>query len=101
LYEWNARVQITTWGSRYPADTGGLRDYANKEWNGILRDFYYKRWSAYWQTLTDVLNGKSMVNLDYYAIEEPWTVAHNRYSSAPEGDCVTVVKDLFNRAFEN
>ena len=26
LYEWNARVQITTWGNRYCADTGGLRD---------------------------------------------------------------------------
>ena len=24
LYEWNARVQITTWGNRYCADTGGL-----------------------------------------------------------------------------
>ena len=26
LYEWNARVQITTWGNRFCADTGGLRD---------------------------------------------------------------------------
>ena len=43
LYEWNARVQITTWGNRVCADDGGLRDYAHKEWNGILRDFYYKR----------------------------------------------------------
>ena len=37
LYEWNARVQITTWGNRYCADTGGLRDYAHKEWQGLLR----------------------------------------------------------------
>ena len=29
LYVWNARVQITTWGNRYCADTGGLRDYAH------------------------------------------------------------------------
>ena len=46
LYEWNARTQITTWGNRYCADTGGLRDYAHKEWNGLLRDFYYKRWAG-------------------------------------------------------
>ena len=39
LYEWNARVQITTWGNRYCADIGKLRDYAHKEWNGLLRDF--------------------------------------------------------------
>ena len=47
LYEWNARVQITTWGNRYCADTGGLRDYAHKEWNGLLRDFYAPRWKHY------------------------------------------------------
>ena len=35
LYEWNARVQITTWGNRLAADDGGMRDYANREWNGI------------------------------------------------------------------
>ena len=44
LYEWNARVQVTTWGNRVAADEGGLRDYAHKEWNGLLRDFYYNRW---------------------------------------------------------
>lgn len=47
LYEWNARVQITTWGNRVCANDGGLRDYAHKEWNGLLKDFYYKRWAAY------------------------------------------------------
>ena len=43
LYEWNARVQVTTWGNRVAADEGGLRDYAHKEWNGLLRDFYYNQ----------------------------------------------------------
>jgi len=99
LYEWNARVQITTWGNRYSADNGGLRDYAHKEWNGILKDFYYKRWAAYWQTLTDVLNGKPMVDLDYYAMEEPWTKITDTYSSTPEGDCIKVAHEVFDKAF--
>ena len=30
LYEWNARVQITTWGNRTAADKGGLRAYAQR-----------------------------------------------------------------------
>ena len=47
LYEWNARVQVTTWGNRVAADEGGLRDYAHKEWNGLLRDFYYNRWKVW------------------------------------------------------
>lgn len=101
LYEWNARVQITTWGNRVCANDGGLRDYAHKEWNGLLKDFYYKRWAAYWQTLQDVLDGKPMVELDYYAMEEPWTLAHNPYTSQPEGDCVSVAKEIFNEVFPN
>ena len=101
LYEWNARVQITTWGNRVCANDGGLRDYAHKEWNGILKDFYYKRWAAYWQTLQDVLDGKPMVELDYYAMEEPWTLAKNPYSAQPEGDCISVAKEVFNKVFKN
>ena len=101
LYEWNARVQITTWGNSVCANDGGLRDYAHKEWNGLLKDFYYKRWAAYWQTLQDVLDGKPMVELDYYAMEEPWTLAHNPYASQPEGDCVSVAKEVFNEVFPN
>lgn len=96
LYEWNARVQITTWGNRTCADEGGLRDYAHKEWNGILRDFYYMRWAAYWKTLQDQLDGKPEVKLDYYAMEEPWTLSRNHYSSEPEGDCI----DMARKALE-
>ena len=66
-YEWNARTQITTWGNRVCADDGGLRDYAHKEWNGILKDFYYKRWSTYFASLEDQLNGKPKVDIDFYS----------------------------------
>ena len=112
LYEWNARVQITTWGNRYCADTGGLRDYAHKEWQGLLKDFYYVRWESYFEALAaqmkaqqkpqpELLGGgpnatktaaelfqmalPQEVKLDYYAIEEPWTLRHNAYTAAPEG----------------
>ena len=58
LYEWNARVQITTWGNRACADGGGLRDYAHKEWQGLLKDFYYMRWAAYFKALTTQMEAK-------------------------------------------
>lgn len=99
LYEWNARVQITTWGPRECADKGKLRDYAHKEWNGILKDFYYPRWEAYWQTLRDNFEGKPLVELDYYAMEEPWTLSHTPYSSAPEGDCIDTAREVFTLVF--
>ena len=100
LYEWNARTQITTWGNRFCADEGGLRDYAHKEWNGLLRDFYYKRWSAWWEMLQGVLDGRrKLEDIDWYAMEEPWTKAHNVYSNAPEGDPIDTARAVFKEAF--
>lgn len=95
LYEWNARVQITTWGNRECADKGGLRDYAHKEWNGILKDFYYKRWATWWQMLQGVLDGGEMKEIDWYAMEEPWTLEHNPYKSEAEGDCIDTARQVF------
>jgi alpha-N-acetylglucosaminidase len=100
LYEWNARVQITTWGNRICADQGGLRDYAHKEWNGLLKDFYYKRWAEYFKTLDDQLDGKEEKTIDFYAMEEPWTKMHNIYSPQPQGNCVDIAKKVFKDGIE-
>ena len=121
LYEWNARVQITTWGNRTCADKGGLRDYAHKEWQGLLRDFYYKRWEAYFNALAHQMEAQTKpqpellgggensnktaaelfalalpqeVQLDYYALEEPWTLQHNNYTAMPEGNPIDVAKEI-------
>lgn len=116
-YEWNARVQITTWGNRYCADTGKLRDYAHKEWQGILKDFYYPRWQKYFEVMQEQFDGKApvlpvgnsswlknsqdnpLLNIDWYAMEEPWTLDHTPYSAAPEGDVVSTAKEVFAEAF--
>lgn len=95
LYEWNARVQITTWGNRTAANQGGLRDYAHKEWNGILRDFYYNRWKIWIDAKTAQLNGAPAQKIDFYAIEEPWTLQTNKYSSLPEGDVIEVARAAY------
>ena len=79
-------VKSTAWGNRTWADAGGLRDYAHKEWNGILKDFYYKRWEAWWKMLQGVLDGGEMQEIDWYAMEEPWTLQHNPYKTETEGD---------------
>ena len=35
-FESNARYLITTWGPRVASEDGGLRDYAHREWSGLL-----------------------------------------------------------------
>jgi len=71
--EWNARVQITTWGTRVTADDGNLHEYANKEWSGILRTLYYDRWKRFFDMLTASLNGEPEQQIDFYPMEEAWT----------------------------
>ena len=119
LYEWNARVQITTWGNRYCADTGGLRDYAHKEWQGLLKDFYFPRWKAYFAALLAQMQAwqrpqpellatgpnanktsselfamalPQEVKIDWYAMEEPWTLKQNPYTAEPEGDALDMAR---------
>ena len=118
-YEWNARVQITTWGNRVCADKGGLRDYANKEWQGLLKDFYYNRWKIYFDALEKQMADDTKPNyealgsgknanktaselfamalphgpeIDWYAIEEPWTLQHNQYSAKAVGNAVEMAR---------
>ncbi len=100
LYEWNARVQVTTWGNRVAADKGGLRDYAHKEWNGLLRDFYYNRWKVWIDCQKAQLDGVPVKAIDFYAIEEPWTKQTNPYSSQAEGDVIAVAKEVYAKITE-
>lgn len=98
-YEWNARTQITIWGNRDAAERGGLREYAHKEWNGVLRDFYYPRWKAYFDALAETFDGKPMKPLDFYAMDEKWTLMHNEYPSKAQGDPVEYSQEAFTKIF--
>lgn len=94
-YEWNARVQITTWGNRVAADDGGLHDYAHREWNGLLRDFYYLRWKTWLDEQLKSFEGGQPKAIDFYALEEPWALKHNSYASEAEGNPVDIACEIY------
>lgn len=96
LYEWNARVQITTWGNRICADNGGLHDYGHKEWQGLLKDFYYLRWSTFMKSLANQLSLQDTPRIDWYGLEESWTLQKNPYSSKAEGSPIDVAKEVID-----
>ena len=51
-YEMNARRLITTWG-------GSLNDYACRNWNGLMWNYYGERWGCYIRQATvAVLSGR-------------------------------------------
>ena len=95
--EWNARVQISTWGNRYAANRGGLRDYAHKEWNGILKDLYYVRWEKYFEYLKGKMKGIEIPKIDFYEIEEKWTLDAKEYNFLYDKNVVDKVVDVFSK----
>ncbi len=73
----NAKTQITYWGPDNPKTD--LHDYANKEWNGLLRYFYLPRWEMFVKTSTARLKGEKIAEPDYFKFEKTWTEKPDLY----------------------
>lgn len=86
--ERDARTLITTWGGRQAADNGGLHDYSNREWQGLLADFYMPRWKRWFDERLRLWDSGKTPEIDFYPMEEKWARATGGYSSAPQGDPV-------------
>lgn len=84
MFEFNARALITTWaGNRTACDIGGLRDYSNKQWSGLTKDLYLKRWQKWVSRCIDILSGKRPRRIDYFYIENNWCFERNDYPAVP------------------
>lgn len=67
LYRRNAAMLVTVWGDSIAANSGGLHDYSHREWAGLLRELYYPRWKAFFDS---ELRGAPKP--DFYRMEEEW-----------------------------
>jgi len=84
-FEWNARVQITLWADREGAVE--LRDYAAREWQGLLSDFYRPRWESFISRLEiSLLTGKPLAEIRHYDEELPFVYRKKEYPTVPTGD---------------
>lgn len=98
LNEWNARVQITTWGGREPSDQGGLHDYSNREWQGLLRDFYLPRWQRWFAARLQNWNTPTPPEIDFYEMESDWTRRTNPYDPAPQANPIQTARQVLTEA---
>lgn len=98
LLEYNARNQLTLWGPK-----GEHLDYANKQWCGFVKDYYYKRWFLFVSSLGDALKSGTKFNQKIFgqkcfdSVEAPWTMQRNIYSTKPKGDTIQISQDLYNK----
>jgi len=92
LCEKNARMQITYWGPDDP--TTDARDYAFKQWSGLLRDFYLPRWEMFVHEL-EAQAGNKGPHVDSFEFEKAWTKSRNEYPVAPSSDPVATAIAAF------
>ncbi|MGW2815121.1 alpha-N-acetylglucosaminidase [Streptomyces sp. NPDC001415] len=86
---------LTVWGPRGAANGGGLRDYANREWSGLVGGLYTLRWRTYFDTLsTSLATGRPPAPVDWYALEDEWVRTHPAYGVEPKGDVVAVAGEV-------
>jgi Alpha-N-acetylglucosaminidase (NAGLU) tim-barrel domain/Alpha-N-acetylglucosaminidase (NAGLU) C-terminal domain/Alpha-N-acetylglucosaminidase (NAGLU) N-terminal domain/NPCBM-associated, NEW3 domain of alpha-galactosidase len=97
--EWDARTILTVWGHRRAADAGGLHDYANREWAGLMSDFYRARWAAYFAALEEALAEREPPEeIDWFAWEDGWTRRQNAFPVTPQGDPYGVARAVAREA---
>ena len=96
LYEKNARMLLTTWGDRPQCERGGLHDYANREWQGLLSNFYYPRWKAFFER--DCQPQRWFDDFEWPFVTGSLT-PYATFTASPEGDELEVVKSLFAKYF--
>lgn len=86
-YEFNARNQITLWG-----DDGEILDYATKQWNGIVKDYYLPRWTLFFQQLTNSLENNVTFHQWQFQedvfkeVEYPFNTANKIYPTQAQGE---------------
>ncbi len=83
-FEFYARVQITTWSD---SRTGWFHEYAAKEWQGMLSDFYRPRWEAFVSMLElSLYAGKPLPAYRDYDREIMFAYGRKDYPLRPQGD---------------
>ena len=94
-YEQFARELITTW-----TIPQSHRDYANREWSGLLGTYYLGRWEIWLKVLADAAdNGWKIDNRKavhkLWKFECGWTRKRNTFPVKPSGDEVKLSEEAY------
>ena len=95
LAEWNARAIVSFWGS-YSPDTN-LRDYAHKEWAGLIRDLYRPRWVEFFESVENYVETGKMKKSNPTEQSIKWSCQKNYYESEPRSDSVSVALEILEK----
>ena len=89
-----ARTQITLWGDR--AGSEFLHDYCQREWQGMLSDFYLPRWKRFIGELERcIAENRPYKEPDWYDFDYEFTLSQKEYPLTPKNNLRGVCKKIF------
>ena len=111
-FDMNARTLITLWGD-VNASTSALYDYSWREWSGLIKEYYYVRWSMFYKEVIEhmenhkrlvIKNGNDYVSRARYLnydfgrklgkFELEWGKTYKEYEYPVDKDTVDISKKL-------
>ncbi|MFE7243711.1 alpha-N-acetylglucosaminidase TIM-barrel domain-containing protein [Streptomyces sp. NPDC057580] len=91
--QYDNRSIITTWTS-----SRSLNDYVAREYSGIMKDLYAKRWSAYFASLdTALVNNTTPAPVDFFAMSNTWARETTPYKSTATGHSYNVASAVADK----
>ncbi|KAH0704579.1 hypothetical protein KY285_018857 [Solanum tuberosum] len=105
-FEWNARTQITMWFDNTELEASLLRDYGNKYWSGLLRDYYGPRAAIYFKYLTESLEEGKGFDLkawrrEWIKLTNSWQSSRNVFPVKSTGNALNVSQWLFEKYLQD
>ena len=96
LYERNARDLITLWGDA----NSPLHEYANRQWSGLLDDFYKPRWQQFFDMLQLSLQTNTSPDLKTFeqnirAWEWLWVNEQKLFPIRPTGNSIKKAEQVY------
>ncbi len=101
VLEWNARRQITLWSS---PEIDEFHDYANKQWGGLILDYYLPRWELFIemqrqelldQTKFDSLNFKNKI----FKHAVNWSDSTKEYKIENGLNSIELIEKILNKNY--
>nr|WP_314897696.1 alpha-N-acetylglucosaminidase [uncultured Flavobacterium sp.] len=96
LYEQNARDLITLWGD----SNSKLHEYSNRQWSGLLNDFYKQRWQQYFDLLQQSLKNKTTPDFKLFeqnirAWEWNWVNEQKAFPTQAVGNSIEMSQKMY------
>ncbi|SFE84553.1 alpha-N-acetylglucosaminidase [Chitinophaga sp. CF118] len=98
LYERNARDLITLWGDA----NSPLHEYSNRQWSGLLNDFYSQRWQQFFHMLQLSLRSGTPPDFNGFnkrisGWEWKWVNEQKVFPVYPKGKSIAVAQELYRK----